>query len=564
MKWGAGSLEFARPIRWLCCLWGNDILPVIVDGIKSDRFSYGNRYLGIDKQVRISSPEIYVATLRDNKVMADRPERLQTIRHQLESLFHTTDTISSPAGHYRVDLNEALLETVTDLVEYPTAVVAEFEAHFLSLPPKIITSTISQNQKYFAVTDAEGKLTNRFVFISNGNPACSDIIRQGNEKVVKPRLTDALWYYQEDTKKPLKHYTEGLRSVVFQAKLGTVWDKTQRIILVAAYICNELALSDADKLPCLRTAQLCKADLVTLMLGEKEFTKLQGYIGMYYALASGEDKEVATGIYEHYMPRGQNDSLPSTLTGSIVAIADKLDTVCGIIGIGMSPTGSADPFALRRAANGVVQIIAERNWKLNLLDLIHNSLQQLPPEHLTDSAGDAIEKFFHQRVNWYLQQCGINYDIIDSVMDIDYANILHLLSRARALQAYKSRDDFSQLVIGFKRVANILSKSATELPLSLELLTEPAERQLHLALQSLQAQVTELLNKPEPDYYQVLEALVSVRPDIDRFFDEVLVNAEDPILRTNRHALLHRLKQVFLTVADISLLVLEGEEQAKK
>lgn len=552
MQWGMGGNDFARPIRWLVCLWGDDVLPVDFNGLKSDRTTFGNRFWSLERASEISNSKDYYTVLEKIKVIADRQKRYEIIKEQLQNIFPNKD--------FQVDMDEGLLQTVTDLVEYPTAVVAEFDARFLILPAKIITSTISQNQKYFAVTDSQSTLTNKFVFISNGNPDCSEVIRKGNEKVVKPRLEDAMWYYTEDTKVKLEDYVPQLANVVFQSELGTLLDKTNRLIELTSFICYVLNLSDNETAQVKRTAVLCKADLVTKMLGEKEFTKLQGYIGMHYALASGESKDVAQGVFEHYMPRGQNDELPSSLCGSIVAVADKMDTVCGIIGIGMLPTGSADPFALRRAANGIVQIIAERKWDIDISKLLDTSLSLFEKVGIyTDKNTQIIGNYFHQRVNWYLQQQSIEYDVIDSVMHLEFGNLLHLLERAKAVQKFKVNEDFVKLVIGFKRVSNIIKDAKQAFIVNDALLIEPAERELHSTMQTVEKQIdAELINL---NYTQVLTLLVSIRIVIDKFFDDVLVNAEDESLRNNRYALLQSIRKAFLNVADLSLLVVEGKSQ---
>jgi len=550
MKWGSGSSDFARPVRWIVCLWGDEILPFESGTLFSGRTSRGNRFLGLETSVNIGSANDYFNALKQVSVFADRQERNELIKQQLQDIFTGRD--------YSVDINEGLLQTVTDLVEYPNAVIAEFEERFLILPEKIITSTISQNQKYFAVMDKAGKLTNKFVFISNGNPEHSSLIRQGNEKVVKPRLEDAMWYYQEDTKHKLEAFVPALSNVVFQAELGTLKEKTDRIINISTFICNLLKLSQAEIQIAQRTALLSKADLVTKMLGEKEFTKLQGYIGMHYALASGEEASTAQGIYEHYMPRGQNDALPQTTNGAIIAVADKLDTVCGIIGIGMLPTGSADPYALRRAANGIVQIIAERKWDFNIADIIGYSLNQYNKLGIDKpETKQIILSFFHQRINWYLQQQSIDYDVIDSVMHIEFGNILHLLERAKAVQDFKSNEDFIKLVIGFKRVSNIIKDEKSQLSIKESLFTEQAETELFTALRLLESKIAAELEKL--NYSQVLNQLVSIRPVIDKFFDDVLVNTDNEQLRLNRYALLLEIRKAFLQVADISLLVVEGK-----
>jgi len=550
MKWGSGEFDFARPVRWLVCLWGEDVLSVNIEGLTAGRISFGNRFIGLDTSVEISNPQEYFNSLKTINVIADRQQRYEMIQQQLQNIF--------PHQDFAVDMDEALLQTVTDLVEFPTAVIAEFESKFLVLPEKIVTSTISTNQKYFAVQDNQGNLTNKFIFVSNGKPQFNELIRKGNEKVVKPRLEDAMWYYQEDTKQPLEDYVPHLENVVFQAELGTLKDKTNRIVDLSAFLSKLLKLSEQDDKAVQRTALLCKADLVTKMLGEKEFTKLQGYVGMHYALASDEQEAVAKGIYEHYMPRGQNDELPQTLNGAIVAVSDKIDTVCGIIGIGMLPTGSADPFALRRAANGIVQIIAERGWDIDLTELINVSLSLYNRNYInSDKNRDIIRNYFHQRINWYLQQLKIDYDVIDSVMHIDFGNLLHLIQRAKALQNFKLNEDFVKLVIGFKRVSNIIKDEKNQLVIQEKLLKEPAEISLFNAIQNLEDQIEADLSRL--NYKQVLNHLVGIRTAIDLFFDDVLVNIEDEQLRLNRYALLQEIRKAFLKVADLSILVVEGK-----
>ncbi|PKN75159.1 MAG: glycine--tRNA ligase subunit beta [Candidatus Cloacimonetes bacterium HGW-Cloacimonetes-2] len=549
MIWNQAKLGFIRPLRWIVALWGDELLPLEAYGIKSGRTSYGNRYLGLGKEIQICSQANYCGTLREHRVIALRDERKAILRAQLESCLGQDSS-------QKVVMDERLIDTVTDLVEYPTAVVAEFDREFLVLPDKIISSTISQNQKYFSVVDKTGKLTNKFVFISNGDPACSEIIRGGNEKVVRARLADAMWYFKEDSAKPLESYIPKLNEVVFQSKLGTVAAKSNRIASLAVFISSELGLGEETVAKAIRAAKLCKADLVTTMLGEKEFTKLQGYIGKQYALAGGEDPEVAEAIYEHYMPKGQGDSLPETITGSLVAIADKLDTVCGIIAIGMMPTGSGDPYALRRAANGIVQIIGQRKWKLNLERLIDQSLELINTEAgIQEESPVMVRGFMKQRVEWLLQQNGIDYDVVDAVMQEDCFDVTDLIYRATALQSYRNREDFVRLVIGFKRVSNIIAAEKEHSAVNESLLTEEAELLLYQDLVSLEQKVKQRLL--ENDYPGTIELLVAYGSSIDLFFDKVLVNVEDTTIRQNRYALLWRIKQVFLKLADISLLVVE-------
>ncbi|HOZ01123.1 MAG TPA: glycine--tRNA ligase subunit beta [Candidatus Syntrophosphaera sp.] len=550
MVWNDSKLGFSRPLRWLCLLWGNEVIPVSVAGIASGNFSFGNRYLGLDSKLTVKAPADYFEVLRGQAVLPERSARKAKLAQELAGALKDTE--------YQVIPDERLIDTVTDLVEFPTAVVAEFSPEFLKLPEKIITSTISQNQKYFSVQDRSGRLSNKFVFISNGDPACSDIIRKGNEKVVTARLDDALWYFQEDTRVPLESYLPKLEEVVFQSKLGTIAAKSRRIQNLSGFICSALDFEPQQKELVLRTAKLCKADLVTTMLGEKEFTKLQGYIGQQYALASNEPTEVATGIYEHYKPRGTNDGLPRTLCGSVVAVADKLDSVCGIIGVGQIPTGSADPFALRRAANGVVQIIVECGWDLELAAVIAYALQEAKTDaELTKTAENDVRLFFQQRVEWLLRQMELDYDVIDSVMHFALGNLAELKRRTQALQSFKGREDFLRLVIGFKRVANIISEADSFTKIDETLLTEEAEKILYSRLQELRLAIDSRLK--DKDFTQAITLLVEYGGHIDNFFDAVLVNCDDEALRKNRYALLNEIKGEFLRVADISKIVIEND-----
>lgn len=552
MVWSEPGLAFSRPLRWILALWGQEVLPLEFHGIMADRTTRGNRYLGLDRLVQVNCLQDYLTTLLQEKVVVDPELRRESIRKQLAEVLQNTDL--------QVVEDNRLVDTVANLVEFPTAVVGEFEPHYLALPEKIITSTISQNQKYFSVCDAQGKLTNRFVFISNGDPEASELIRKGNEKVVNARLADALWYYGEDTKHPLDWYVPKLEEVVFQSQLGTMADKTLRIKALAEKMIADLHLDAASADQVLTCARQCKADLVTTMLGEKEFTKLQGYIGMQYALAGGEDPEVAKGIYEHYMPRGSADDLPSTLCGSIVAICDKMDTVAGIIGIGMLPTGSGDPFALRRAANGIVQIISQQGWDIDLYALADAALDYISRKvGLHKDARNNVHGFFDQRVMGLLAQQGIGYDVIDSVMHVAKNHIPDLEHRAGALQKLKSHDDFIRLVIGFKRVSNIIADDTAEPEFLEQAMVEPAERNLYNELQILRHDIdTALLNR---DYGLALQKLIGFGAVIDKFFDDVLVNCDNQALKTNRHALLLMVRREFLRVADLSLIVLEGENK---
>lgn len=550
MRWGSGILAFARPIRWLLVLFGDDVLSVEFNGLKAGQISYGNRFQKLNNPVEITSIDNYESCLKSVFVIPNRAVRKQMIEDQLKRVFVRSKNEIVP------DLG--LLEIVTDLVEYPTAVIADFNEKYLKLPQKVIISTLSQHQKYFAVKDKKGKITNQFVFISNGDANYSDLIKLGNEKVITARLEDADFFYKEDTSISLENFVDKLDEVTFQEQLGSLKDKTNRIVKSVEYITKILESSREITADAKRGALLCKADLVTLMLGEKEFTKLQGYMGMEYARKSGENETVARTIYEHYLPRGERDGLPSSEAGAIVAIADKLDTVCGIIGVDMIPTGSKDPFALRRAANGIVQIIDSFSFEFDLFKLIDSVFENLRSKlSKPDNNKDVVYDFFRQRANWLLKQKEIEYDVIDSVTHIDPTNIPDIIHRAKALQNFKKQEDFIKLVLGFKRVSNIIAEVKETSPVKMDLLQEEMEQILYANYLKLKINIEKLL--PEKNYQEILSLLVEFGSTIDKFFDDVLVNVDELQIKQNRYNILANIRKLFLQVADLSKLVVDNE-----
>ena len=539
MRWFNYQINFARPIRWILALFDSEIIEMKLNNLIASNKSFGNRFQKISNEIVIENPDNYENSLEEVYVIPKRNKRKQMIESQLIELF------KSSKNHLIED--SRLLEIVTDLVEYPTAIIASYDKKYLKIPQKIITSTLTQHQKYFAVANEDGELTNNFVCISNGNPEFSDIIRLGNEKVIKARLEDAEFFFNEDTKEPFENFVPKLNEVLFQSDLGTLLEKTNRIEKIAKYLCERLDFSPEKVL---RSAYLCKADLVSQMLGEKEFTKLQGYVGMNYALASNEDKDVALAIYEHYMPRGENDSLPSNKISAILAISDKLDTVCGIIGVGLLPSGSKDPFALRRAANGIVQIIDAFNFEIDLKSLIDYSFDILSDKIKSNLEKAKVNTFFNQRVLWLLKQKNIDSDIIKSISHIDFSEIVDLKQRAEDIQKFKQRDDFKQLVFGFKRVSNIIAKNPQNGEPEEDLLEDEAEKNLYDKYISTKKEIeSELQNK---NYSGVMSILVEFRSFIDDFFDNVLVNTENEITKLNRYRLLGRIRDLFLTVSDLA------------
>jgi glycyl-tRNA synthetase beta chain len=550
MKWRSRKLSFARPIRWLVVLFGNKIIELEIEGIKSGNISYGNRFQKLENPVEISNINEYEKKLESVFVVPDREKRKKKILTQINKIIIHKN--------FRIVQAEKLIDIVTDLVEYPNAVLANFNIKYLDLPDLVIRLTLSEHQRYFALNDSGGYITNKFIFVSNGDKKYSDLIKQGNEKVIKARLEDAEFYFKEDIKQPLYNYVPKLKEVTFQEKLGSLFEKTEKIENLAGYLCDELKLDKKIKDNSIRAAHLCKADLVTMMLGEKEYTKLQGYIGSQYASKSGENPQVSDAILVHYNSDEWPIDSARSIEGAIISIADKMDTVCGINGVDMIPTGSKDPFALRRAGNGIVQIIASHNFEINLHKLIDEAFTVLQNKLMKpDNNKDIVYDFFKQRVNWLLKQRGIDYDVIESVMHIDHSNIPDLVNRAEALKNFLQRKDFIKLVLGFKRVSNIIAEVKNLGKINTKLCCEVTEKLLYEKYLILVKRIDTLL--PKKEYEKILEELVIYGATIDKFFDDVLVNVEDMELRQNRYNLLNKIRELFLQVADISKIVVESK-----
>jgi len=529
MKWNQQQFSFARPMRWLLAIYSSEVIPAEFNGIKTGNISFGNRFQKLENPIKINSIDEYEEKLKSVFVIANRDERKKKIIEQINLLFENSSE--------KIMEDKKLLETVTDLVEFPTAIIAEFDKKYLNLPKAVITSTLSEHQKYFPVINKEKELINKFVFISNGNPENSELIKLGNEKVIKARLEDAAFYYNEDKKQPLESYVPKLKDVTFQSGLGNLFEKTERIMKIVEFLDENLNFSETEKKNSLRAAYLCKADLVTLMINEKEYTKLQGYMGYNYALESGESLVTAKAILTHYQGGNANDEYPMSKVGALVAIADKMDTVCGIFGVGLIPTGSKDPFALRRAANGIVQIIDSQKFEINLHQLIDETFEILKDKlekHRNNK--NLVYDFFKQRINRFLKQTGIDYDVIESVMHIDHSNITDLKQRALDLQKFKQREDFIKLVIGFKRVSNIIAEVKDLGAVNIQLLRENTEKILYDKYLAFSDSIEKSLQKK--NYKKVMENLVSFSILIDNFFDDVLVNVSDENLRQNRYNLL--------------------------
>ena len=540
MRWADKTVQFIRPVHTVTMLLGDELIEGEILGVASARTIRGHRFLG-EKEFEIQHADQYPQLLREKgSVVADFNERKAEI-------FAKSQAKATALGGV-ADIEESLLEEVTSLVEYPNVLAAKFEERFLAVPAEALVYTMKGDQKYFPIYDKDGKLLPHFIFVSNINPEDPTAIIEGNEKVVRPRLTDAEFFFKTDLKQKLVDRLPRLETVLFQQQLGTLKDKTDRIEQLAGEIAKQIG---ADEAKAKRAGLLSKCDLMTNMVFE--FTDTQGVMGMHYARHDGEDEEVAVALNEQYMPRFAGDELPKSLVASAVALADKFDTLTGIFGIGQAPKGSADPFALRRAALGALRIIVEKNLPLDLEDLVKKSAA-LFGDKLTNSnvVADVVDFMLGRFRAWY-QDEGIAVDVIQAVLARRPTRPADFDARVRAVSHFRTLDSAEALAAANKRVANILAKAEGNIgAIDVALCVEPAEQVLAQSVLSLAKEVQPLIAQGE--YTAVLDKLAGLRQPVDNFFDNVMVNAENAKLRQNRLAILNTLQGLFLQVADISLL----------
>ena len=540
MRWADKIVQFIRPVHTVTMLLGDELIEGEILGVASARTIRGHRFLG-EKEFEIQHADQYPQLLREKgSVVADFNERKAEILAKSQAKATALGGVA--------DIEESLLEEVTSLVEYPNVLAAKFEERFLAVPAEALVYTMKGDQKYFPIYDKDGKLLPHFIFVSNINPEDPTAIIEGNEKVVRPRLTDAEFFFKTDLKQKLVERLPRLDTVLFQQQLGTLKDKTDRIEQLAGEIAKQIG---ADEAKAKRAGLLSKCDLMTNMVFE--FTDTQGVMGMHYARHDGEDEEVAVALNEQYMPRFAGDELPKSLVASAVALADKFDTLTGIFGIGQAPKGSADPFALRRAALGALRIIVEKNLPLDLEDLVKKSAA-LFGDKLTNQnvVADVVDFMLGRFRAWY-QDEGIAVDVIQAVLARHPTRPADFDARVRAVSHFRTLDSAEALAAANKRVSNILAKADAAIgEINLTACVEPAEKALAEAVLALRTEVQPLI--AQGDYTAVLDKLANLRAPVDNFFDNVMVNAEDPALRQNRLAILNTLQGLFLQVADISVL----------
>jgi len=541
MRWADLDAQFVRPVHWVVLLFGDEVIADTILSVSSGRETRGHRFL-YNQPIYIPSPNEYEVLLEsEGKVIADFARRRETIRGQVEQAAHQLNGVAV--------INEDLLDEVTSMVEWPVAVIGNFEQRYLEVPQEALISTMSANQKYFHVVDAQGKLLPHFITISNIESQDPDKVRAGNERVIRPRFADAEFFWNQDRKQTLAVRLEQLRAVVFQKQLGSLYDKTQRVTKLAELIASQIG---GDKLQALRAAELCKCDLMTSMVGE--FPELQGIMGRYYAQHDGEPSEVAIAIDEHYMPRFAGDQLPQTKTGQAVAIADRLDTLLGIIAIGQLPTGDKDPYALRRAALGILRSMIENDLALDLQPLLEFAASNFAKEVKAKKAIDATIDFILERLRSYYTSQDIKLDVFEAVFSQRPTQPNDFNARLLAVNTFRQLAEAESLAAANKRIANILKKTAEKIPAKVEdkLLQDSAEQVLAAQLNTLSDQLEPLV--AARNYTAILHQLAALRSNVDKFFDDVMVMTDDKALRLNRLALLTRLRNLFLQVADISQL----------
>lgn len=575
MRWADYEFRFVRPIRWMVALFGDQIIPVEICGVKSGKFSMGHRFMqqslkaaaesqgllsaalskvgnkvysalaGVKGAVEIPSAGDYKKVMYDNFVMVDQDERRALILQQIK------DLAAQNGGE--AEINEDLLEEVNYLVEWPTALCGKFEEKFLSLPKECIITPMREHQRYFPVLDEDGNLLNKFITVRNGGSEHLDIVTHGNERVLRARLSDAEFFFNEDRATKLEDRLEKLKTVSFQEGLGNMYDKSERLVKMAEML--RFAINTpVDEEELRRCALLCKTDLVTGMV--IEFTELQGVMGREYALLDGEKPEVATGIFEHYLPRFAGDALPATTIGRIVGIGDKLDNICATFSRGLAPTGSQDPYALRRQALGVINILLDANYHISLAKIIAGTLYLLDikPEE-TGKLVPQIMEFFKQRLRNLLMDQGIRYDVIDAVFaDKRNDDMVDLAVRCKALADYVEAGNAEPLVQVSVRVSNLCKKIEKEVVISGALFKDESENKLHEVVAAVSKEII-----PEIvlyDYAAVLKAGEKVIEPVNAFFDNVMVMDEDENVKNNRLAMLEEVRGIVNAVGDLSLLVL--------
>jgi glycyl-tRNA synthetase beta chain len=549
MRWGTLDETFVRPVHWLVLLYGDEVLPLRLFGLEAGRETRGHRFHH-PAPIRLSAPTDYAPLLEtEGRVMAEFSRRRAAVHAQVME--------AAAAANAVAVIDEALLDEVTAMVEWPTAVRGGFEQRFLEVPAEALISAMKGHQKYFHMIDDQGRLMPAFITISNIESRSVDIVRAGNERVIRPRLSDAMFFWRQDRRHSLASRSPALQQVIFQRRLGTLHQKAERVSALATRVAQDLGGNVAWAA---RSGHLCKCDLITQMVGE--FPELQGIMGSYYARHDGEPEEVALALQEQYLPRFAGDHIPLSTAGRALAVADKLDTLVGIFGIGQPPTGDKDPFALRRAALGILRIMIEARLSLDLVRLIDAAIDIYGTQGLTFDRRDAIAAqvygFMMDRLRAYYLDAGVNAEAFEAVLVRRPAQPSDFDARLQAVVLFQSLPEAASLAAANKRIGNILKKSAEAIPeeIAASLLSDPAELALVAALQSCRQVISPLVQQGK--YADVLRHLAGLHATVDAYFDQVLVMSEEVAVRHNRLAQLSQLRELFMQVADLSCLFNQG------
>jgi len=538
MRWKDLDVRFVRPLHWIVATFGGEVIPFTFGDVDSGNKSRGHRFMA-PQEFTVSGVDDYLVQAEQHHVIPQIEKRRQMIADQLEVL-------ATQLGG-RINPDEALLNEVSFLVETPQALAGTIEDEFLQLPPELLITSMREHQRYFTLIDAEGALLPHFITIANTLTKDPQVVVAGNERVLKARLADAMFFWQEDRKNKLESRLEALKKVVYQAQLGTSFEKIERFITLAAGLAQQLSPADVELTK--RAALLAKCDLETGMVGE--FAELQGVMGREYALLEGEDKRVATAIYEHYLPLQAGGELPSDDIGAFISLADKIDTICGCFSVGLIPTGTADPYALRRSAIGILSIILDRGYAISIPDLVAQSVQLLEAKRQRPAAETSADvvKFIRLRLVNMLSGDSYPSDVIDAVLSSSFIEPIDALERIKALSSLKKQHDFEPLAVAFKRVGNII-KGGLQQPVDQDLLHDESEKNLFTQLQVAQKEVAEHVSVS--DYTQALAAIACLREPVDVFFDSVMVMVDDTAIKDNRLALLTSIAGLFKGIADFS------------
>ncbi|MUV39610.1 Glycine--tRNA ligase [Lentibacillus sp. JNUCC-1] len=543
MRWADQSMRYARPIRWLVALYGNDVVPFEIAGVRTGRMTFGHRFLG--GEIELKEPKEYLPSLTDQYVIASPKEREEMIVRQI----HHVETTEG----YEIPVDQALLEEVRNLVEYPTVFMGRFEDTFLKLPSDILVTSMKAHQRYFPVKDSDGHLLPMFVGVRNGDERALETVVKGNEKVLKARLADAQFFYEEDQKTPLKDHLEKLSRVVFQEKLGTLEDKVMRIKQIAGRICDMIALSPNTKDHIERAAEICKFDLMTQMVNE--FTELEGIMGEDYALKYGESPHVANAIREHYLPKSSQGELPQTVEGAVLSIADKLDTVTGSLSLGRRPSASQDPYGLRRQATGILRILESRKWDVSVEDLLQVVMRIYDEtvKNINWSADtfNEVQAFFKTRAEYVLRDEQVEQDIVHAVISNRIGNYSYAADKAHALSSKRHDQNFKPTQEALVRVLNI-AKKAEQTIIEPAVFQTDSERTLYEAFEDIKPKYQTA--KSSLKAQNALDQLEKLAAPIHAFFEHNMVMAEDEEIRLNRLALMHAISELVFDYADLSVV----------